>query len=557
MPTQKTRRRIKDELVALAGFPPEGIREPFKPTELTWTQRFPMGTGGENRSMPADALAPDEARTLTNLRPLASGLFPVWGYSEVGTPKGSPLEIVCITLYKELDGTSRLIRFDEDELHHWAGSSWTQIAGNGDAMTGDETNTIRAAMVLNTLIWVNGKDAPKVWSVGDATYADLTADSNAPATAQHVAAFADRVVFADVDSGASRNPQRVEWSASGDATDFTSTGAGGATLVDTSDDAASDDIMALKVFDEFLVILRQRSIWVGQRTGEADAPIRFFSVVQGTGCIASDSAQVVGDAGVAFLGADNVYLFHPQNRSLVPIGEPIKARLFQDGGSILIGGDSLLLDQIQNVKSAYVADTRCYHLFYPETGDTWATNSVVFNVGRYQNEERFVWYNRTYSDNITAAFGGQTDGFGTSFTPSEVKLLLGSDVGELFETKLSATTDDGTAVSWVFESPDFVYGNRFLEIKRVNVAYVSTSNSSSNVISVRVDGTLNGTPTGGTLTDTVVNDVVVESGFWAPLACYGRTFSIRMSNTVANSSQLKLVGYRLGFIVRGDINTAF
>lgn len=517
-----------------------------------------MGAGGENHSVPADSLAPDEASELINLRPMPDGSVPVWGYSEVSTPKGTPLEILNINLYKELDGTSRLIRIDEDDLQHWNGSSWATISGNGDAMTGDQDDRIRSAMVLNQLIWVNGVDEPKAWQVGDANYADLTSDVNAPDTARHVVAFADRVVFADVDTGSSRNPQRLEWSASGDATDFTTLGAGGVTLFDTSDDAASDDIVALKVFDVYLVVFRQRSIWVGQRTGEADAPIRFHSVIQGVGATAEDSVQVIGEIGIIFLGADNIYLFHPNNRDLVPIGEPIKTALFgADTGKISTVGHVIDLSALERVRSAYVSQTKCYHLFYPVTGETWARRSWVFDVGRYQNEQRFVWHRRTYgTKDITAAFGGQTSGLGSTHTQRENRLLLGTDLGELFETTSAATDDDGTAITWSFESPDFSAGQKFLDLRRLSIAYNALDTYSTVDLGYRVDGTLT-TVSNETFTDSGVNDIALENAFWAPLGSYGRTVSVRVSDTVGNSSGLRLLGYRIGFLPRGEISTTF
>lgn len=548
MPTQKPRRRVRDELAALAGFPPEGIREPFKPSGVSWTQRFPFGTGGENHALPPDSLQPDEAVLLQNFRPTPDGLEVEWGYTEVSTPKTSPLEILNINLYKELDGTAVLIRMDEDELAYWNGSAWAEIAGNGDAMTGDQDDRIRSAMVLNSFIWVNGVDAPKEWQVGDTTYADLTADSNAPSTARHVAAFADRVVFADVGSGGSRNPQRLEWSASGDFTDFTSIGAGGATLQDTSDDAASDDIMAIKVFDEFLVIVRQRSIWLGQRTGVADAPIRFHGSIQGTGAIAEDSVQVCGDAGIIFLGNDNIYLYHPQNREVVPVGEPIRKPFFA----------ALDKTKLDKVRSAYVPSTQQYHLFYPNSGDTWAGQAFVFDVGRMVKEQRFVWWRRPYdNDAVTAAFGGPTTGLGTSagsFSNAENYLLIGSDGGELFRHLSTATTDDGNAITAIFDTPDFTAGHRTLQMQRLNVAYRGAD--SGLTIRFAADSTFESAGDTYSLAETSDDrDSIIEAGFWAPQGVYGRSTTIRFSTTGANAGgqAVLYVGYRLGFIPRGDI----
>lgn len=541
MPTQSKRRRTREILESLAGFPPEGISEPFKLTPYTWTRRFPFGVGGENRNVPADSLAPDEGFLISNWRLNRGDAEPEWGYSELGSPKGTPLEIININLYKELDGTSRLIRMDEDELHHWAGSSWSQVAGNGDAMSGDQDDTIRSAMAVNQFIWVNGVDAPKTWAVGDALYSDLTADVNAPSTARHVVSFADRVVFADIGTGANRNPQRLEWSASGDATDFTTLGAGGVTLFDSQTGAASDDIAALKVFSNFLVVLRQRSVWLGLRTGNAETPIQFSSHAQGTGVLAPDSVQTVGSLGLCFLGNDNVYLYNPQSKEPVPIGDPIKDRIFA------------LLDRSkpEKVKSAYVADTNEYWLIIPDSNDTWATNGFILDLARLQSENKFVWRERDLSqDPVTAAFGGQTSGLGGTFTNQETKLVFGSDGGEAFEIDDGNTNDDGTDFTAEFQSPQFTAGNRDVDLRRVNLAYTAGS-AATVTIAYSVDGGDNWTNSASYALSA--STAVREAGIWVPSGIYGRAVMFRLR---AESDQdVNIAGYRIAFATRGEIRT--
>lgn len=542
MPTQRKRRRVRDLIQSLQGFPPEGIREPFKPTPLQWTERFPFGTGGENKDVPADSVSPDEAHLIENYKIKRSRIEPAWGYSEVGSPKTSPVEILDINLYKELDGTSRLIRLDEDDLQHWAGSSWSTVSGNGDAMTGDQDDKIRSAMVLNTFVWVNGVDAPKKWSQGDSTYSDLTADSNAPSTARFVVPFAERAVFADIGTGTSRDTQRVEWSVSGDETDFTGTGAGGANLYDAQGNVPADDIMGLEVFSNFLVVLRQRSIWLGQRTGDARAPIRFNSALQGYGVIARDSVQICGSLGIIFLGNDNVYLYNPQNREPIPVGQPIRDALFNE----------LDRSKLDKVRSLYDPDENEYWLIIPDSDDTWATNAYILSVDRIQTEDKFVWSERDLSqDPVTAAHAGPTAGLGSSFGNRRSKPLIGSDGGETFEIDESNTDDDSTTVTGVFESPQFTAGNRLIDLRRLDIAYTKVSGGSASItVDFSEDGG-NSFGTQSTYALPVTEEAVEEVSLGVPSGVYDRSVMFRVQ--VDADQGIELIGYRLGFVPRGQL----
>lgn len=150
MATLSRRRRTKDILEGTQAFPPEGLREPFKPIEYNWTQRFPFGVSGMNVSTPADVLQPGEAVNIIDFKTNLGTLELAWGYTGISTPKGTPLEILHLTSYKTLSGDAFLVRIDKDELMHYSGSGWTAVTGS---MTGASTDPIRSAMVLNKLIF--------------------------------------------------------------------------------------------------------------------------------------------------------------------------------------------------------------------------------------------------------------------------------------------------------------------------------------------------------------------------------------------------------------------
>ena len=538
MPTLSRRSRTRDILKGTQAFPPEGLREPFKPIELQWTQRFPFGISGQNTTAPADVLQPGEAVKILDYKTNLGDLELAWGYTGVSTPKGTPIEILNLSNYKTIDGAAFLVRIDKDEVQFWNASTWATATGS---MTGAVTDPIYSAMVLNKLIFCNGVDEAQAWT-GGATYADLTVDVNAPAAPRQVIGFADRAVFADIGAGASRNTQRIVWSASGDETDFTATGSGGVSLLDTQGTQPADDIMGLAVQNNFLLIIRRYSIWTGTRTGEATLPISFNSRVQGFGCIASKTVVDCGAAGVAYLGHNNIYLYNPGLAEPIPIGTPIRPRIF-DGGIL----DRSKLDKAH---FSYVPSTQELWCFIPDTTNANPRTAFVFNLERYTENEEYVWRERLFLTDMSASIGGQTTGLGTSgvFTDQEKKLVIADRLGDTFDSDSSDTTNDGTVFTAEFESAQFVTGNTFVEFKRVNIAYKATA-SSVITLDFSVDGGDNWTDNVNYTLPAVTE--VSEASMWVPQGIYDRGVQFRVR--AAGDQTVRFVGYRVAFLEKGPI----
>ena len=537
MATLSRRRRTKDILEGTQAFPPEGLREPFKPIEYNWTQRFPFGVSGMNVSTPADVLQPGEAVNIIDFKTNLGTLELAWGYTGISTPKGTPLEILHLTSYKTLSGDAFLVRIDKDELMHYSGSGWTAVTGS---MTGASTDPIRSAMVLNKLIFCNGVDEAQAWT-GGGTYADVTNDVNAPAAPRHVVGFADRAVYADTGTGGSRNTQRIEWSASGDETNHTATGAGGLSLVDAGTGNPADDIMGLSVQNNFLLIIRRYSIWAGTRTGEALLPISFNSRVQGYGCIAPNTIVDCGASGVAYLGHNNIYLYNPGLAEPIGIGTPIRDRIF----------DTLLdRTKLDKAHATYIPSTQELWMFIPDSTNANPRRAFVFNLERYAANEEFVWTERLFTTNISASHGGQTSGLGGSgaFVDAEKKLVIADSLGDTFDSDSANTSNDGSAFTAEFESPIFTTGNTFVEFKRVNIAYTATTTST-----ITVDFSIDG---GDNWTDAInyaltATTAVQEASIWVPPGIYGRGLQFRIR--AVGTQTVKFVGYRIAFLQQGPI----
>lgn len=536
MPTQKSTRRIQNEFLGgLQAFPPEGVNEPFKPIEPDWTDSYPLGSGGEMRALPADRIQPDQAYNLSNFKVNLGDIEPAWGYSAVSTliAGDTPLEI---TTYRQLDGSPQyLVVFDEDDINFYDGSSWSAATGS---LTGSTTDKIRSAMVLDEMVFVNGVDEPKTW-VGGATFTNLSADVNRPTCARFVVGFADRVVFADIGTGSNRDTQRVEWSESGDIDDFTATGASGVNLYDSQPDAYADPIKGLHTFGNFLIVPRTRSWWLGVRTGDVTNPINFSPHVIGNGVLAEDSVTCIGDLGLAYLGHDNIYLYHPQLQSPVPIGTPIKDRLFA------------LLDRskLSKVRCTYVPDTQEYWLLIPDTTNTWGRTAFVFSLEQYKFEQKFIWRERVFSHDISAMGCGQTTGLGASPTERAKSLLIADSAGtNLYDSDSADTSNGGTAFTCTYESPQFNLGPSEMQVVWLNLAFKAGGTSTVTVYFSTDGGT---TYDAGAAYSLAASTAIREVNLWAPDGIYGRSCMFKV--TVPATNDINLVAYRLAYLNRGPI----
>lgn len=122
---------------------------------------------------------------------------------------------------------------------------------------------------------------------------------------------------------------KVTWSSKGLLSDWSIASGAGFTVVGDS----PDWIQAMRKLGEYLIIYKERSIFIGSKTHLNDPPIRFDPAPgQGIGLAAPNS---IGDLGAEhiFLGWDNVYVF--SLGELKPIGTQIKEDLFYGENGIL------------------------------------------------------------------------------------------------------------------------------------------------------------------------------------------------------------------------------
>lgn len=146
-----------------------------------------------------------------------------------------------------------------------------------------------------------------------------------PSSGSSVAIFDSRVFI----GGTGDSPNEIVWSAIGDFHTWDPAEGGGSQVLADS----PDWIKAMFRLGEYLIVYKERSIYIGSRTLTTDPPVRFQPAPgQGIGLAAPASIGDLGEEHI-FLGWDDVYVF--SLRSLQPIGSRIKDFLFYGEYGIL------------------------------------------------------------------------------------------------------------------------------------------------------------------------------------------------------------------------------
>ena len=184
----------------------------------------------------------------------------------------------------------------------------------------------------------------------------------APTSAKAVCFFDNRLVCAAIGD----NFSEVQWSIKGDFTEFDSTlydDTGSEILGD-----GADRIQALKRMGEYLLIYKERSIFVGRKSGVSDPAILFDPAPgEGIGLAAPNSIGDLGEEHI-FLGWDDVYVF--SFRGVSSVGSRIKSELF--GGT-----DGILPEFVNSVQGIVAEEFDEYWLLCPTGKIPDATNLLL------------------------------------------------------------------------------------------------------------------------------------------------------------------------------------
>lgn len=214
------------------------------------------------------------------------------GYSLFTPAAPNANKVMLLTVFKHDDGASDILRFTPSTIHERGAGVWTLWA-TGTPLTGGVNDHFQAVVVLNNLVFTNGKDRLyKVNSVAN-TYDPIAA---AP-KAKYITGFFNRVIAANylADGAVPANIAGVGWCADGNV-DIWDPGvdpsAGFSPIVESTSDLG-DGITGVFGGPSLLILLRELSVWVAIKQPIATDPFNFSSAIPGIGCNAPHTAVVI------------------------------------------------------------------------------------------------------------------------------------------------------------------------------------------------------------------------------------------------------------------------
>jgi hypothetical protein len=430
-----------------------------------------------------------------------------YGYVTFGDNLPLDGAVLGMDQFYKFDGNSWLLVMTENQIYRWlpASSEWDTIsdaqglygaglygagafgANGGDAFSGEDSDLFSYDYVRKSTetdpwwIMTNGVDKIKKFT-GSGAISNLISSYPSGVTsllAKHVLEFKDHLLLLDVIEEGNRYPQRVRWSDTADPEDFLN---GNASYQDLT--GADWIVGAIKFKGDYVVIVKERSIWLGYATGDSDI-FQFDMKVSGTGSPAGRTVESLGDE-IVFLGWDDVYVFNGIDYE--PIGTPVQRRLIAQ----------LNPEQISRSFGVVIEEQKEYWLFVPSTDKSHISGtgaSTYPDIAWCFNYELNKWTRHTYNDFITM-YGyyelestmtiddlvGTIDEQSWKFDDRTIlaampTTLFGDSSGNIYEYSRSANNEDGTAIDAWFSTKDFNFTNLMQRqrILRMDIYYTGDS----------------------------------------------------------------------------------
>jgi hypothetical protein len=313
--------------------------------------------------------------------------------------------------------------------------------------------------LMSKLIETNMLDAPMYW---DGSTATMTALGGSPPHGQYVAAHKNYLFMAHT----SANPSRLHYSDVLDVEDWPAL-----YYIDISPNDG-DYITGLLPYDDYLIITKQRSIWL--LVGSAPSEFQVRRIHSGIGCIAPRSLIRV-DEYFMFVSSEGIY------RSDLSGPVMVTGRLKETWADL-------------NLRRLYQASAEYFdnkvRVDLPNTTSTTNNIRIVFDtIGQHLYLEEFTDHASCYAKLVEAG--------------KEILLYGHSTEGQISQAD-DGTSDAGAALTMTWITKYFNFGSSGTRKKLRNLYLVVVTAISDVTISVYLvmDGVLQSTP----LTFTVEGD---------------------------------------------------
>jgi hypothetical protein len=346
-------------------------------------------------------------------------------------------------VYKDVDGDEIILASQDTRIT--AGTA-VDLTSAGVDVTSATTPTNGYWQFVNfngkVLGWQEG-EAPIVKTTGD--FADIVVSAGTLPDGDAVCAAYGRVWAVDDDR------QTVRYSALLDETDYSTASGGGAIDMRNVWTLGIDFVTAIAAFNGALIIFGREHIVIyvdsqGSDVGVDPDNLAVSDVIAGTGCVARDTVQMIGDGDIMFLSRHGVQSL---SRLLVQKDNPLATVSWQIRDTL----SKLVVTQLGAQGSAK-ADVRAFSSMYiPEQGQYILNyngsdlQQFIFHLNAKAQDEkgREVVPITVCNDNLAfAPYAGAVGGDGVVYVTRTGLNILTYD--------LDVATDDTTAIDANYES---------------------------------------------------------------------------------------------------------
>ena len=274
--------------------------------------------------------------------------------------------------YYQNDGDTFLMVITNTKVYKYntGTSDFDDITGG--SLTGTADQPSDSDVAFNKFYLTNGVDYPQFWdgtgNIAVVPGLDASVGSDieggvSACKAKAIKGFANFLVLGNTLEDSVEAPSRVRWSKYGDPTVWINTaGAGQAGYADVGD---VDQIITMQRLKDYLVIYKERSIWIMQYVGPP-AIFAFRRIVDGIGCVSPKGVASLTNSHV-FFGPDGIYAF--DGVSLTPLSDRINISFFTQ----------LNQAKIQLLSALFVEED--FEILFPfvRNGETVPTEALVYN----------------------------------------------------------------------------------------------------------------------------------------------------------------------------------
>lgn len=255
---------------------------------------------GMHREKPPSMLGLNEAYTAKNLV-IRRGQYKVRdGIATMGSGVFAR-PVLGLTVFARTQGSEALTAFTDQGVYRLVGGSFNALTGA--VLTTQEFDRYSFAAWNNKLLFSNGRDPISEVDYSARSYSEL---GEAP-VAKFIVTLGGRIIAGYVGD----NPVRVQWNVKNNSEDWTGLGSGYEDML-ASPGGAIDQIQGLFVVNNnFVLVVRTRSVWAIQETGLYDAPYS-FSKLWDLPATNSPWSFAYTPMGVIGLCRDDIYVFSEQ-----------------------------------------------------------------------------------------------------------------------------------------------------------------------------------------------------------------------------------------------------